>query len=613
MKRGLGLILFLLVFKGISQPLHTNKTQFIDYLLLAAAEDHAFPGFVISYSSTDTSWSKGYGFRRWGSDEQITASTRFQLGSVGKILTAIAVLQQVERGALSLDKDIKEYLPWIDTQSSVTLKDLLTHSAGMNDRNIGYFARDSNNLESLHEHIASKLPTFHQKAGLEINYSNFSYALAGYLVQVVSSTPFQAYVQRHIFDPLEMEESLVGFDFSYQSKLNYAEGHKVEQDGFEVTKEYARSALPAGSFISTANDMQKLIRAMSQRNSTLINKTSWELMFTRQFSNHELLTGYSLGLEEQVVGNQTYWAKGGMLTGFLSQVIFLPDEAALFLAMNVGNDEFLEDFHRLLRNEFYAPHAADSEGPEVPDLSMYTGEYRNGRYDRDGIENIISLFRGAFDVWEADGGLQVYHNGAIHTYQYVGENVFENQTNPTEKLVFKFDDHGKVNRLYRSVNIGGLTVPATFEKTQWYNSPSFINEYYGVIPLIIVAYSICLILVLAIRLIRLIKPNFWKWKLLPRRYYLIALVGIVSLIVHIVKAIMPLVKSPLSFMFGLPDEFLIFNSFSYVILVIAIVMLIHVVLAFSRGYGSVLSRILFGLTSVCLSIHALFLIYWNFI
>lgn len=581
--------------------------------MLLGQNEGTYPGLALAYYSHDTSWIAAYGNRVWGTNDSIRTSTLFQLGSLGKVLTAIAVLQEVEEGQLSLENDIRKLLPWLESESPVSLRHLLTHSAGMNDKNIGYFSKDSNSLELLGDHLQNGLPSFYQTSGQEINYSNYSYALAGYLVELTSGMSFQDYVKENILDPLEMKDSFVGFDFDYHTKVEFALGHSATSNGFEPKNEYARHALPAGSFISSADDMYKLIRTFVRRDSSILSSRSWDLIFTRQFTNHQELGGYSLGLEEQVVGEKIFWAKGGMLGGYLSQLVILPDSSAFFLAINSSDDTFLEGFHSAFQEEFFIKKSVPPTSEDMPELSSFAGEYRNARYNREGVENIISLFRGAFEIWEGSTGLLAYHNGKMHTYLYLGKDVFVNSAHPHQKLIFKRDVDGKVIRLYRDVNIGGLSVPSTYEKTDWYNSPTFINEYYGIIPLIVLLYSIPLLFVILIWIVRIGKPKFWTWQLLPGQYYVIAGLAILALVLHIVKAVMPLVKTPMSFLFGLPNEFVFYNKIVFIIVLLSLIMIAQTISSFLNAKGSLLSRALYGIVALAYSLHAIFLYYWNFI
>ena len=134
---------------------------FCDSLMNYGAEYPMIPGGVLSISNRDSVYLvKGYGYSNF--DERIPVdpdSTLFQLGSVGKLMTAIAVLQQVEHGVVALNENVNSYLlnwqlnnPY---QKDITVSNLLTHTAGFDDRVIGYMARSWDEVQPLEEHLTS--------------------------------------------------------------------------------------------------------------------------------------------------------------------------------------------------------------------------------------------------------------------------------------------------------------------------------------------------------------------------------------------------------------------------------------------------------------------------
>ncbi|MEM7297557.1 MAG: hypothetical protein AAF391_04750, partial [Bacteroidota bacterium] len=367
------------------------------------------------------------------------------------------------------------------------------------------------------------------------------------------------------------------------------------------------------SFVSTANDMSRFLMAIVKRDSSILQSESWELLFTKAFSNSELLSGYSLGLEEQLCGDITYWAKGGMLFGFLSQVVFFPDNSALFIAQNTINDDFLESFHKELRKTLCNKTSQNTTKSKQVNLERYAGEYRDARYDREGVENIISLFRGAFNVWSGEESLNVWHNGKLQSYVHQGDHVFVNTDNPDEKMVFLVDENGSISKLYRNVNIGGVYVPTTYEKTSWFNSPTFVNEYYGIVLIVIVMYGAISLFMMIVFLIRRWKSRFWKWSTLPFLYHLTAIASISIVITHIMKALLLLIRQTKEFLFGLPEEFVFYNSLGYLVPVFALLLWAALVQAILRKEGTLAGRIVYAIFAMAFTTHALFLSYWNFI
>ena len=128
----------------------------------AFMEDHAVPGLAIAIVDGDVAMACGYGFANGETGLRAAADTPFYLASTAKLFTAMAILDLVWRQELSLDADINRFLDgWAVDDAGygpLTLRQLLTHSAGFDDRNIGYAARDLAQREPLSAHIRRRLP-----------------------------------------------------------------------------------------------------------------------------------------------------------------------------------------------------------------------------------------------------------------------------------------------------------------------------------------------------------------------------------------------------------------------------------------------------------------------
>jgi CubicO group peptidase (beta-lactamase class C family) len=125
-------------------------------------------------------------------------------------MTATAVLQLVEQGKLDLDRDVNEYLDFRIRSlngSPITVRHLLTHSAGFDQtvKGLGYL--DPKLVLPLSEYIKRYVPPTVYAPGTTSAYSNYGFVLAGYLVQRISGEPFEDYIDRHIFQPLGMTRS----------------------------------------------------------------------------------------------------------------------------------------------------------------------------------------------------------------------------------------------------------------------------------------------------------------------------------------------------------------------------------------------------------------------
>lgn len=153
---------------------------------------------------------KGYG--QDGSGAPMTAHTPMFIGSLSKSVTAVAVMQLVERGRLELDRQVHEYLPEFHLADArylrITVRQLLNQSSGMADRT--YFEWSRPGPTSLREAVQNMRPTvLVADPGTEFNYHNPNFEVAARLVEVVSGRSFSSYLSEQIFKPLGMNDSFV--------------------------------------------------------------------------------------------------------------------------------------------------------------------------------------------------------------------------------------------------------------------------------------------------------------------------------------------------------------------------------------------------------------------
>ena len=586
-----------------------------DSLLKIGYQEQLFPGASVTIYSDDTLQHIHYGAAKMEPQSPIDNRTKFQLGSIGKLITAIAVLQEVEKGRLDLNARVTEYLDFEETYAELTLHCLLTHTCGFNELNIGYLAKTEEQVLSLDEFTRVAKPGLFQTPGKDIVYSNFSYALAGLIVQKVRGRAYEEYVEAHIFKPLGMSNSTLEFPYGYQTRAGYANAYLKTGDGFEETKIYPRHATPAGSLVSTPEDMGLFIRALFDRDSTLLSQESWQLFYQPQFSNHALLNGYTYGLEAQNINGVRSYAKGGMLPGALSHLLVVPGHFAMFSSVNTNDDDFGDFFFKTLFDHYFPANAILQEKAEGIALDNYVGEYRNKRYNKNTEDNIISLFRGQFNLYtnSTRDTLLAYHDGTWHSYVPIQKDLFQNTTLPYEYLHFQLNEKGYPELLYRNSNIGGLTVPSSYEKTSWFNSPSFINEYYGIIPLLIFSGLIFLLCSLLIRLLRLWKKTFFETFLLPAKFHVLWGATIALFLLNTFWGPFQLIQDPQSFLFGYPDSFRISTYIGYLLIPLVIALGISIAQLYRNKSGKLITRIYLGLVFASMVIHLIFLNYWNFI
>ena len=257
---------------------------------------------------------------------RITPDTRFNVASVGKMFTAVAVLQQVAAGRLTLDTPVGDVLrdyPNATFARTVTVRHLLTHTAGAGDLDL--FGADKAELRARTRTVAQMVALHADRApaftpGTNQQYGNFGHVVLGRMVEVLSGEGFEAYLQRHVFGPAGMTRT--GFtdctDPAPDLAVSYAtvDGKQVRNCATQPARGF-----PAGGQMSTARDLLAFVRAL--QDGTLLPPA----LFAEATRTHHLFMGlgfFATGYGEGVPAREFRWGHGGSTDGVCTDVRTYP-------------------------------------------------------------------------------------------------------------------------------------------------------------------------------------------------------------------------------------------------------------------------------------------------
>ena len=221
------------------------------------------PGVALGVIHGDVEHTAGFGVTNIDHPLPVDADTLFQIGSITKTFTGTVAMMLVEQGKLDLDAPLRTYLPKLRLQDEeaaarVTMRHLLQHTGGW----VGdYFDDTGPGADALRRMVTrmAKLPQL-TPLGEVWSYNNSGFYLAGRVIEVLTSKPYEQVVKETIFDPLGMDHT---FFFPGDVMTHrFAVGHIVKDDQAEVATPWplARAAHPAGGVASTARDMLRYAR-----------------------------------------------------------------------------------------------------------------------------------------------------------------------------------------------------------------------------------------------------------------------------------------------------------------------------------------------------------------
>jgi CubicO group peptidase (beta-lactamase class C family) len=260
----------------------------------------------------------------------------FRIGSITKQFTAVAILQLMEQGKLSLQDEITKYIPDYPTQAhKITIENLLTHTSGI---------KSYTNVPDFYKYVKEDLKPdeaidrfknlpMEFAPGTKWNYNNSGFFLLGYIIEKVSGMTYQDYIEKNVLKPAGMTNSLYGSD----KKLIRNRAYPYQADGDNtVNADYLSMLLPysAGSLMSTVEDLYKWNRALLA--GKLVKKESLDMAWTEYKLSDGKGTHYGYGwFLSKVQGSRTI-EHGGGINGYLTNGIFLPQED-IFVAVFSNN------------------------------------------------------------------------------------------------------------------------------------------------------------------------------------------------------------------------------------------------------------------------------------
>lgn len=248
--------------QGPSGAPHGAAFEEVDAYIARQMDRLHIPGAVLGIVEGDEIVHlRGFGQARPGG-EVPSPHTPFVLGSTTKSFTALAVMQLVEVGKIELDAPVRHYLPWFRVadplaSAQMTVRHLLNQTSGLPQMSGLLPLADFDSSPGARERQARALSTLVliRPVGSAFEYSNMNYNLLGLIIEAASGKSYEAYIQDHIFGPLEMRHS-------------HATRAEAEQDGLAVGYRYwfgfpipaphlaiPRGSVPSGQLISSAEDM----------------------------------------------------------------------------------------------------------------------------------------------------------------------------------------------------------------------------------------------------------------------------------------------------------------------------------------------------------------------
>jgi CubicO group peptidase (beta-lactamase class C family) len=471
---------------------------FFDGFIANQMQAHNIVGITLSVvQDGEVILLKGYGYADLDKKTPVDpAKTVFRPGSTAKLFTWTAVMQLAEQGKLDLDADINSYLDFeIPAQlyragratepEPVTLRHLLTHTPGFEDRGSGLFVLNAEEMLTLEDYLKNSIPARVFPPGEVMAYSNYGAALTGYIVELVSGMPFAEYVEKNIFDPLSMNNSTFQQPLPQHMAPNMAEAYKFfNGQYYKGSFEYI-SALPAGSMSSTADDMTRFMIAHLQKGrygeNRILGEAAAREMHSRQFTHHPAQDGMALGFIEQTINGRRLINHGGNTFLFATGCWLLPEEnMGIFISYNGGTGIEREALIKAFMDRYYPAKGSLTELKPSQDSMVRTaalvGEYHPNRSNATTVEKLFSLLSAVKISMNSEGYLLANMMGSpqqfVETEPGVYRSRYPAKSEMIKTLVFVPNYEGTMMACAEGPVL-------TLTKAPWYGSSAFAGLLAG--------------------------------------------------------------------------------------------------------------------------------------
>ena len=349
-----------------SQTLDKAKLdKFFDTL----AEKNKAMGSLTVSKDGNVLYSRAVGYSQISGNEKRTSTTatRYRVGSIAKMFTAVMIFQLVEEGKLKLTDTLDKFYPQIPNANKITIAQILSHRSGIHsftgDPDFRTWLMNPKTQSEMLNIIAKGKPDF--EPGEKMAYSNAGYVLLGYIVEKVTAKSYQEALKERITSKINLKDTYLG-----KVKTNLTSNESFSYSYVGNWKQETETDLSiqggAGAIISTPTDLTRFILAL------------FDLKLVSQASLSQMKTN-SMGMFPFPLDDKKLYGHTGGIDGFNSMLVYLPEEKLAVAYTSNGmvypiNDIMLGVFASYYNKPFSIPtFESVAVSPEI--LEKYVGVY----------------------------------------------------------------------------------------------------------------------------------------------------------------------------------------------------------------------------------------------
>jgi D-alanyl-D-alanine carboxypeptidase len=346
------------------------------------------PGMALAVTSRQQLLHEAtYGFANLDAKRPVTPDTLFEIGSISKSFTSVALLQMRDEGAFDPQVPISRYLPWFEIRSKfapVTGHHLMSHTAGL--------PRDRDDVpSSVYQAYGVRERETGYEPGVHYAYSNVGYQVLGYVLEAIAKRPYAQVIAERILRPLGMHATEA--QFTHETRPRLAVGYDRMYDDRPshpshplVPATWLEYAAGDGSIVSTATDMAAYARMLLNRGkgpggARVLSENGFALLTHRAIpSGESAWYGYGMGTSEK--DGRLFISHSGGMVGYSSYLVLDPEAGVAAVALVNGPGDpaaitrYALEVARAAVRQSALPAVPPPASPQtIEDAQDYTGTY----------------------------------------------------------------------------------------------------------------------------------------------------------------------------------------------------------------------------------------------
>ena len=365
---------------------YSEAFQLIDYWLEAQKDYENLPGLTaVVTDKKETKWTGSFGFSN--GVQPMRVENTFSICSISKLFTAVAIMQLVEDGKINLDDPIQKVLPWFDINNEfkdvpeLTIKSILSHSSGLpRESNHPYwswpdfpFPTKQDVIDELKNQEMLYPPSKYYQ------YSNLGLSLLGFIVEEVTQTNFDDYVNQNILIPLSMNNTKTYMsteDYGKNLTLGYSSLNR-NNEREKVNFFNANGIAAAAGFTSNVEDLAKFARwqidLVKSLEKNILSPETLKLMHEIHWDDKLTSVTRGLGFGVYNFDGENWVGHGGSCPGYRSQLYINTNKELAYSVMinssGTSPTKYIDGIHEILSN------VTLKKGEEINRFEEFEGKY----------------------------------------------------------------------------------------------------------------------------------------------------------------------------------------------------------------------------------------------